>query len=56
MLTTNCNNFETFRSGADPGRNLTRDHVKARGCGPMGVALIIGCYKLDLVNAAQWST
>ena len=35
-------------AGADPERNLTRAQPKARGCGSMGVALIMSSYKHDL--------
>ena len=39
--------------GADPERNLTRAQPKSRGCGYMGVALSMGSYKHDLLDAAQ---
>ena len=41
--------------GADPEKNLTRAQSKASGCGYMGVALNMGLYKHDLVDAAQLS-
>ena len=45
----------TFEAGADPERNLTRARPKACRCGYMGVAMSIGSYKHDLVDAAQLS-
>ena len=42
--------------GADPEKNLTRAQPKAHGCGYMGVALSMGSYRHDLVDAAQLST
>ena len=44
-----------MNSGADPEKNLTRVQPKARGCGYMGVALSMGSYRHDLVDAAQLS-
>ena len=41
--------------GADPEKNLTRAQPKVRGCGYMGVALSMGSYRHDLVDAAQLS-
>ena len=42
-------------SGADPEKHLTRAQPKVRGCGYMGVALSMGSYRHDLVDAAQLS-
>ena len=42
-------------AGADPEENLTRAQPKVRGCGYMGVALSMGSYRHDLVDAAQLS-
>ena len=47
--------FGRLRPGADPEIILTRAQPKARGCGYMGVALSMGPYKHDLVDAAQLS-
>ena len=46
---------ENHQPGADPEKNLTRAQPKARGCGYMGVALSMGSYRHDLVDAAQLS-
>ena len=42
-------------SGADPEKNLTRAQPRIRGCGYMGVALSMGSYRHELVDAAQLS-
>ena len=42
-----------LNAGADTEINLTRAQPKSRGCGYMGVALSMGSYKHDLVDAAQ---
>ena len=46
---------EIMETGSDPEKNLTRAQPKARGCGYMGVALSMGSYRHDLVDAAQLS-
>ena len=42
-------------TGADPEKGLTRDQPKVCGCGYMGVALSMGSYRHELMDAAQLS-
>ena len=41
--------------GVDPEKNLTRAQPKVCECGYMGVALSMGSYRHELVDAAQLS-